>query len=75
MAINQTYSKLVLICSTGRHFRNATFEREALDFCFSIVSVSAAILREGLGVWKCAHVFSATSAIIICDITSPANLV
>lgn len=40
------YSKLVLISSTGRHFRNATIEREVLDFCFSVVSVSAAIPRR-----------------------------
>lgn len=40
------YSKLILIFSTERHFRNATIEREALDFCFSIVSVSAAIPRR-----------------------------
>lgn len=46
MAINLTYSKLILICSSGRHLRNATFEWKALEFCFSIVSVSAAILRR-----------------------------
>lgn len=40
------YFKLVLSCSTGRHFRNATIEREALDFGFSMVSVSAAIPRR-----------------------------
>lgn len=30
--------------------------------------------EKGMGVWKRAHAFSATSAVIICDITFPANL-
>lgn len=56
MAINQTYSKLVVICSIGRHFRNVTFKRDVVDFCFSMIFPSLQQSWEGLRcleTWMC----------------------